>query len=92
VTMWALILALCLANFQVSFSLSGDDIARQLRSSLSPESGIYLPNDPQWQKKALQLWSQWKAPTFIVSVKPKQQQDLQKVVSQAMPVRDCVTR
>ncbi|CAI6338016.1 unnamed protein product [Periconia digitata] len=81
--MWASILALCLVNLHLSSALSGEEIAKQLRSSLSPESGIYLPNDTEWQSKVLQPWNQWKAPVFKLSVKPNEQQDVQKVIQYA---------
>jgi hypothetical protein len=90
--MWASILALCLVNVYSSFALSGEEIAKDLRSSLSPESGIYLPGDPQWQTNVLQPWNQWSAPNFKLSVKPKQQEDVQKVVSEPIPVNHHVTR
>lgn len=61
-------------------TLSGPQIAHDLRSILSNDSGIYLRTDPVWATETAQRFDLWRQPTYVISVKPALARDVQQVV------------
>jgi hypothetical protein len=69
------------SHISLSAALSGPQIARDLRSILSPGTGIFLPTDTNWANETTQRFQAWSAPSYVVSIKPAVKGDVQKVVS-----------
>ncbi len=60
---------------------TGLEVASYLRRYLSSASDIYLPSDSNYTLETTQRWNAFSAPTYIISVKPATDIDIQKIVS-----------
>ena len=69
-----------LAVLAIAFAQTGPEIASYFRAHLSKASGVYLPSDSNYNQETLPRWNAFSAPTYIVSVKPATDQDVQKIV------------
>lgn len=50
-------------------------------SGLSPGTQVFLPSDSDYTDETIQRWTIYDEPTYIASVKPALESDVQKVVS-----------
>ena len=62
------------------FSLTGLQIAHDLKSSLSPASTVYFPANNVSVQDITPRWNAYNPPTYLVSVKPALKTDVQKIV------------
>ena len=69
-----------LATFPTIFALSGPEVAAYFELALSPGSQVYLPTDSNYTVETTQRWNAFSAPTYMVSVKPAMERDVQKIV------------
>lgn len=73
-----------LALFSIVGTLSaqtGPEVASYFRKHLSNASDIYLPSESNYTLETTQRWNAFSAPTYIISVKPATDADVQKIVS-----------
>ena len=70
---------------RLSLALTGSEIKQDLSLVLSPQASISLPSDEGWANETVQRFDAWSAPTYIVSVKPTVEEDVQKVVFHHLP-------
>ena len=66
---------------------TGAEVASYFRKHLSNASGIYLPSESNYTLETTQRWNAFSAPTYIVSVKPATDVDIQKIVSLLDPTK-----
>lgn len=64
----------------ITLALTGPDIAAYLEKILSPGTDFYLPTDSNYTAETTQRWNAYGAPTYVVSVKPALEGDVQKIV------------
>ncbi|PKX89314.1 FAD-binding oxidoreductase [Aspergillus novofumigatus IBT 16806] len=64
-------------------SLETSDIAAIFGPVLSPEAQIYFPADPDYNKQVKQRWSTFASPSYIATIKPATEQDVQNTVKAA---------
>ena len=64
-----------------AFALSGQQIENDLQTFLSPEASFYLPSDPNYKMETTQRWTTYSEPSYVISVKPSTEQDVQSIVS-----------
>ena len=69
-----------LAVLATTFAQTGSEIDSYFRTHLSKPSGVYLPSDINYAQDTLPRWNAFSAPTYIVSVKPATDHDVQKIV------------
>ena len=62
------------------FAETGPEIAAYLRKHLSKTSEIFLPSESNYTLETTQRWNAFSAPTYVVSVKPATDSDVQKIV------------
>jgi len=62
------------------YAVSGPAIATHFRRVLSPKTGVYLPSHPNYASETTQRWNAFGAPSYVVSVKPALDTDVQKIV------------
>lgn len=60
---------------------TGAEVASYFRKNLSKASDIYLPSGTNYTLETTQRWNAFSAPTYILSVKPATDVDIQKIVS-----------
>ena len=60
---------------------TGSEIAAHFARVLSPQTGIFLPNESDYTSETIQRWDSFSAPTYLVSVKPALDTDVQTIVS-----------
>ena len=70
----------CLAVLATAFAQTGPEIASYFRTHLSKPSDVYLPSDINYAQETIPRWNAFSAPTYIVSVKPATDHDVQKIV------------
>lgn len=63
-------------------ALTGQQIAADLRPSLSSETGFFFPKDANYTSETVQRWNEYDAPSYAVSIKPTTAQDIQSIVRQ----------
>ena len=63
-----------------AFAQTGSEIDSYFRTHLSKSSDIYLPSDINYAQETIPRWNAFSAPTYIVSVKPATDHDVQKIV------------
>ncbi|MCJ1397126.1 hypothetical protein MMC11_000318 [Xylographa trunciseda] len=61
--------------------LTGPQIAIHFEKTLSPASRVHLPTDPNYSNETIQRWNIFNPPTYIVSVQPALDTDVQEVIS-----------
>lgn len=64
----------------LTLALTGQEIATYFRQELTPESEVFLPTDSNYTQETTQRWTTYKAPTYIVAVKPASELDVQTIV------------
>lgn len=52
----------------------------QSRYQWSPKTRIYFPDDPNWANETTQRWNIYNAPSYVASIKPGCEEDVQRVV------------
>ena len=67
--------------FGIVCAQPGAEVASYFRKHLSKASGIYLPSENNYTLETTQRWNAFSAPTYIISVKPATDLDIQKIVS-----------
>ena len=59
---------------------TGPEIASYLRQHLTTTSDVHLPSESNYTSETTQRWNALSAPTYVVSVKPATEFDVQKIV------------
>lgn len=62
------------------FAQTGLEVASYFRKHLSSATGVYLPSESNYTLETTNRWNAFSAPTYIVSVKPKTDLDVRKIV------------
>ncbi len=62
------------------FAQTGPEVASYFREHLSKTSAVYLPSESNYMLETTQRWNAFSAPTYIISVKPTTDLDVQKIV------------
>ena len=70
-----------LCALPMTLCLTGREIASHFIQTLSSGSQVYLPTDADYSNETIQRWNVFNPPTYIVSVKPALETDVQEVVS-----------
>ena len=63
-----------------SLAQSGPEIASYFKTDLSPASAVYLPSESLFTQETTQRWNAFSSPSYVVSVKPTSDEDVQKIV------------
>lgn len=81
--MYCLISACVLVAFVFNAVIAdqGHETARFFQDRLSSGSKVYLPSDSNYTQEATQRWNAFSAPSYIVSVKPATEEDIQIIAS-----------
>lgn len=66
--------------FNAVVAQSGQEIAHYFRDRLSKGSELDLPSNSNYTQEAVQRWNAFSAPSYIVSVKPATEEDIQTIV------------
>ncbi len=61
---------------------TGPEVASYFRETLSNASAVYLPSKTNYTLETTQRWNAFSAPTYLISVKPTTDLDVQKIVRQ----------
>jgi len=61
---------------------TGPEVASYFRKTLSNASAVYLPSETNYTLETTQRWNAFSAPTYLISVKPTTDLDVQKIVRQ----------
>lgn len=64
-------------------AIAGTDlksILTQSKNNWSPKTEIFFPSDANWLTETTQRWNIYSAPTYLASIKPGTEADVQKVV------------
>jgi hypothetical protein len=59
---------------------TGSQTAAHFREVLSPGTGVFLPSDSNYTTETIQRWDTFSEPSYVVSVKPALDTDVQKIV------------
>ena len=62
------------------FAQTGPEVATYFKERLSDASTVFLPSESNYTLETTQRWNAFSAPTYIVSVKPATDLDVQKIV------------
>ncbi|MCJ1282144.1 hypothetical protein MMC26_001467 [Xylographa opegraphella] len=65
------------------FAQTGPEVALYFRKHLSSASAVYLPSEANYSVDTTQRWNAFRAPTYIISVKPTTDSDVQKIIEYA---------
>lgn len=76
-----------LSIFGLACAQTGAEVASYFRRNLSNASDIFLPSESNYTLETTQRWNAFSAPTYIVSVKPATDVDIQKIVSLLDPTK-----
>lgn len=57
-------------------------VLQQTKHQWSPDTQIFFPSDPNYTDETTQRWNFYSAPSYLASIKPGSEEDVQKVVSQ----------
>ena len=71
--------------FGIVYGRTGAEVASYFRRHLSEASDVYLPSENKYTLETTQRWNAFSAPTYIISVKPATDLDIQKIVSPLDP-------
>lgn len=55
-------------------------LLQQNGNKWSPNTQIFFPSDPNYVNKTTQRWNTYSAPSYVASIKPGTETDVQKVV------------
>ncbi|EKG13589.1 Cutinase [Macrophomina phaseolina MS6] len=58
-----------------------DQAASYFRSSLSPESQVFVPSTPDYSENVVERWNTYPKPSFALAIKPNDETDVQKIVN-----------
>ncbi|KAL2047408.1 hypothetical protein N7G274_001429 [Stereocaulon virgatum] len=72
-----------LSALVVAYAQSGPEVASYFRKHLSNTSTIYLPLESNYSLETTQRWNAFSAPTYMISVKPTTDLDVQKIIEYA---------
>ncbi|MCJ1436573.1 hypothetical protein MMC27_005953 [Xylographa pallens] len=72
-----------LSIFVTAFAQTGPEVASYFRKHLSNTSTVYLPSESNYSVETTQRWNAFSAPTYIISVKPSTDFDVQKIIEYA---------
>lgn len=61
--------------------IDGNDIAAIFGPVLTPEAHIFLPSDGDYDDNVMARWSTFNAPSYVATVKPAMETDVQAIVS-----------
>ena len=67
------------STFAIVFAQTGPEVDSYFRKTLSKESAVYLPSLSNYTLETTQRWNAFSAPTYVVSVKPTTDSDVQKL-------------
>ena len=70
-------------------ALTGPDVAKYFQTHLSQGSEVFLPSQSNYTQETTQRWNAFSAPTYIVSVKPASDRDVQKIVCHSLRACAC---
>ena len=79
----ALIAASCLATTAFAAVVTPTNLKPLLQQSSnqwSSDTQIYYPSDPNYASLTTQRWDIYEAPTYVASIKPGSEKDVQKIV------------
>lgn len=62
------------------YAQTGAEVAAYFRQHLSKAAAVYLPSENNYTLETTQRWNAFSAPTYVVSVKPANDLDVQKIV------------
>lgn len=80
---YALILFCGLLSSSFALNYSSTELKSlllQSRYQWSPKTQIYFPDDPNWTNETTQRWNIYSAPSYVASIKPGSEEDVQRVV------------
>ena len=60
-------------------------VLQQPKNNWSPTTQIFFPTDPDYANETTQRWNFYSAPSYLASIKPGTEADVQKVVSWPTP-------
>lgn len=63
--------------------IDGNDIAAIFGPVLTPEAHIFLPSDGDYDDNVMARWSTFNDPSYVATVKPATETDVQAIVSTA---------
>ncbi|MCJ1386176.1 hypothetical protein MMC17_009302 [Xylographa soralifera] len=66
-----------------AFAQTGPEVASYFRNHLTNASAIYVPPQSTYEADTTQRWNAFSAPTYIISVKPTTDLDVQKIIEYA---------
>ena len=69
-----------LSALVTAFAQTSLEVASYFRKHLSNTSTVYLPHDGNYLLETTQRWNAFSAPTYMISVKPTSDLDVQKIV------------
>ena len=69
-----------LSVLATTFAQTGPEVASYFKKYLSDTSAVYLPSESNYTVETTQRWNAWSAPTYMISVKPATDLDVQKIV------------
>ena len=75
-----LLILTLLSGVATVFAQTGPEVASYFREHLSTASAVYLPSERNYTLETTQRWNAFSAPTYIISVKPTTDLDVQKIV------------
>lgn len=58
-------------------------VLQQTKNKWSPNTQIFFPTDPNYTNETTQRWNFYSAPSYLASIKPGSEADVQKVVSRS---------
>ena len=78
--------------FGIVWGRTGAEVASYFRRHLSNASHVYLPSGNNYTLETTQRWNAFSAPTYIISVKPATDQDIQKIVRPLSPNKSAASQ
>lgn len=74
--------------FAATLAQTGPEIAAYFKTHLSKAADVYLPSESNYSLETTQRWNANRAPSYVVSVKPASNQDVQEIVCSQTTNRD----
>ena len=66
-------------------------VLQQTKNKWGPHTQIFFPSDPNYTNETTQRWNFYSAPSYLASIKPGSEADVQKVVSRPSSQRRVLT-
>lgn len=73
-------ISILLSVVWTAFAQTGPEVAHYFRKHLSNDSAVYLPSESNYTLETTQRFNTFSGPTYVVSVKPTTDLDVQKIV------------